>query len=72
VAWQVRRDGLEVAIELDASSYSPETAAAVRSAIRAAHPEVDQMIVSGLVGDIEVEPTSFASRGAQRSTVFMS
>jgi phenylacetate-coenzyme A ligase PaaK-like adenylate-forming protein len=59
VPWAVRRDGLEVVIEIDEHAYSPAVAAAVRSAVREAHPAVDTMIRSGLIGDIGVEAGAF-------------
>jgi phenylacetate-coenzyme A ligase PaaK-like adenylate-forming protein len=67
VAWGVRRNGLEVVIELERGAYSEEMAGAIRAAVRAAHPAVDQMIASGLVGEIGVEPAALAhSSGAKR------
>lgn len=66
VAWDVRRAGMEVVIEIESASYSAETAAQIRAAVRADHPDVDQMIRSGLVGDIGVEPRSFATAGTKR------
>jgi hypothetical protein len=66
VAWDVERVGLEVLIRLDSRGYSPTTANAVRAAIRDAHPSVDRMIRSGLVGDIQVEPVSFSRAAPKR------
>jgi phenylacetate-coenzyme A ligase PaaK-like adenylate-forming protein len=65
-AWSVRRSGLEVVIEIDRLSYSIATANAVRAEIRNSHPDVDTMIRSGLVGDIQVEPVSFTGATAKR------
>ncbi|HEY7023897.1 MAG TPA: hypothetical protein VH371_02920 [Candidatus Limnocylindrales bacterium] len=67
VAWAVRRDGLEVVIEIDERAYSPVVAAAVRRAVRSAHPAVDAMIGSGLIGDIGVEPRAFPDGSSKRS-----
>jgi hypothetical protein len=67
VAWSVRREGLEAVIEIDARAYSPALAQAVRRAVREAHPAVDAMIVSGLIGDLRVEPRAFATGSAKRS-----
>ena len=67
VAWSVRREGLEAIIEIDAQAYSPDLADAVRRAVREAHPEVEVMIASGLIGDLRVEPRAFATAGAKRS-----
>ena len=67
VAWSVRRDGLEAVIEIDARAHSPALAQAVRRAVREAHPAVDAMIVSGLIGDLRVEPRAFATGSAKRS-----
>ena len=61
VAWEMRRAGLGVVIDIDRRSYTPTIADDVRTAIRGAHPSVDQMIRSGLVGDIAVQPASFAA-----------
>jgi phenylacetate-coenzyme A ligase PaaK-like adenylate-forming protein len=69
VAWAVRRQGMEVVIEIDEVAFSASIAAAVRAAVREAHPAVDQMIRSGLVGDIAVEPRTFAGVPAKRSIV---
>ena len=66
VAWAVRRDGLEVVIEIDEHGYSPAVAAAVRSAVREAHPAVDKMIRSGLVGDIGVEARALPDGTSKR------
>lgn len=66
VAWSVRRDGLEAVIEIDERAYTPALADAVRHAVREAHPAVDAMIVSGLVGDLRVEPRVFAVGSAKR------
>ena len=55
-SWDVRRVGHEAVIEIEAAAYSDEVAEKVRAQVRAAHPAVDQMITSGLVGDIGVEP----------------
>ena len=67
VAWGIRRRGLEVVIELDEGAYSDELADVVRAAVRASHPATDQMIASGLVGDIGVEAAPLArSRVAKR------
>jgi len=67
VAWAVRRDGLEVVIEIDEPAFTPGVAAAVRRAVRDAHPAVDAMIRSGLIGDIGVEPRAFADGISKRS-----
>ena len=67
VAWSVRREGLEAVIEIDAHAWSPALAEAVRRAIREAHPAVDAMIVSGLIGDLRVEPRAFVTGSAKRS-----
>jgi phenylacetate-coenzyme A ligase PaaK-like adenylate-forming protein len=72
VAWSVRREGLEVVIELDERGYSAEIAAAVRRAVREAHPAVDVMIRSGLVGDIAVEPRVFPDGTAKRQITTVS
>jgi len=66
VAWSVRRVGMEVVIELDERGYSTEIADAVRRAVRNAHPPVDRMIRSGLVGDIAIEPRAFPDGTAKR------
>ncbi len=68
VAWDVRRAGMEVVIQIEAARYSAETAEQIRAAVRADHPAVDQMIRSGLVGDIGVEPRAFATAGTKRLT----
>jgi len=39
--------------------HGPRTA--VRAAVRRAHPAVDQLIRSGLVGDLRVEPGAIKS-----------
>jgi len=70
--WQLRREGLEVVIELDERGYSADLAARVRSAVVTAHPDVEQMIVSGLVGDIAVLPMTSPSNGVKRSTSLVS
>lgn len=67
VPWGVRRAGLEVVVELDAPAYSASVADAVRRAIREAHPAVDRMIRSGLVGDLRIEPVPFVDGTAKRS-----
>lgn len=67
VAWEIRRSGMEVVVGLDEVAYSVETADAVRAAIRAAHPSVDTMIRSGLVGDITVRPVSFTLARPKRT-----
>src|SRR5204863_7285020 len=54
VAWAVRRAGLEVVIEIDERAYTPAAATAIVRAVRDAHPAVDAMIRSGLIGDIAV------------------
>ena len=54
--WDVRRDGHQAVIEIEPAVYSDVVAQAIRSAVRAAHPAVDRMINSGLIGDIGVEP----------------
>ncbi len=67
VAWAVRRDGLEVVIEIDERAYSAGAAQAIRRAVREAHPQVDAMIRSGLIGDIEVEPRALPTGTGKRS-----
>ena len=67
VAWDVRRRGLEVVIGVDRNAFSPAQADAIRAAIRAAHPDVDQMIRSGLVVDIDVEPVPMDKLGPKRT-----
>ena len=67
VAWSVRREGLEAVIEIDAHAWSPALAEAVRRAVRDAHPAVDAMIASGLIGDLRVEPRAFVTGSAKRS-----
>ncbi len=69
VAWGVRRDGLEAVIEIDGGRYSVEIAREICAAVRAAHPAVDQMIVSGLVGDIRVEPADLANKSIAKRAV---
>ncbi len=63
IAWGVRRRGLEVVIEVDEGAYSHELVGAIRSAVRASHPAVDEMIANGLVGDIGVEPADLVQAG---------
>jgi hypothetical protein len=63
----VRRDGLEAVIELDRGAYTEAIAGSVSRAVRAAHPAVDRMITSGLVGDLRVEPREFGPGTAKRS-----
>ena len=71
-AWDVRREGLEVVVELEAAAWSGDAAHAIRGRIRDANPDVDQMIRNGLIGDIGVVPRSFVEiatkRGASRRT----
>jgi phenylacetate-coenzyme A ligase PaaK-like adenylate-forming protein len=67
VAWTVRRDGLEAVIEIDERAFTSETSGLVAAAVRAAHPAVDQMITSGLVGELRVEPREFAPGTSKRS-----
>jgi phenylacetate-coenzyme A ligase PaaK-like adenylate-forming protein len=67
VAWAVRRDGLEAVIELDRGAYTEAVARSVSRAVRAAHPAVDRMITSGLVGALRVEPRDFGPGTAKRS-----
>jgi hypothetical protein len=66
VPWNLRREGMEVVIELGARGYSETAAGAVRDAVRAAHPPVDRMIRSGLIGDLQVEPKHFPDGMAKR------
>jgi hypothetical protein len=67
--WSVERRGLEVVICLDEHTFNDEVAQRLRVCVRAAHPAVDAMIASGLVGDIAVEPRVFdaATSAAKRS-----
>lgn len=65
-AWDLRREGLEAVIEVERSAYSAEAAERIRTAIRAAHPAADQMIRSGLVGDIGVEPRKMGEAAVKR------
>lgn len=67
VAWSVRREGLEAVIELDERAWSPALASAVGHAVRDAHPAVDAMIVSGLIGELRVEPRAFTPANTKRS-----
>lgn len=71
VTWDVRRSGLEVVIEIEEASFAPPLADTIKAAVRAANPDVDQMISSGLIGDIRVEPRAFeqvmTKRGARRA-----
>ena len=68
VAWSVRRVGLEVVIDVDERAYTEAAASRIRAAVREAHPAVDRMIRSELVGDLRVQPRSFAA-GATKRTV---
>lgn len=69
VPWSIRRAGHEVVIEIDERTYSPSVAAVVRRAVRDAHPAVDAMITSGLIGDIAVEPRAFPDGASKRPIV---
>ena len=60
-------DEREAVIEIDAHAWSPALAEAVRRAVRDAHPAVDAMIASGLIGDLRVEPRAFVTGSAKRS-----
>jgi fumarate---(S)-2,3-diaminopropanoate ligase len=64
--WDVRRDGLEAVVEVEPAAYSADAAERIRYVIRAAHPAVDQMIRSGLVGDIGVEPQKVGAAAPKR------
>ena len=66
VTWSLRRDGYEAVVEIDARSYSPAVASEIGRAVRAAHPAVDAMIGSGLIGDIRVEPRAFPDTRSKR------
>lgn len=65
-AWDVRREGLEVVVELEAAAWSDGVAAAIRGRIRESNPDADQMIRSGLIGDIGVVPRSFVDVATKR------
>jgi fumarate---(S)-2,3-diaminopropanoate ligase len=69
VAWDMRRNGLEVVIVLDRGEHTDQLASRIRGAVRAAHPAVDQMIASGLVGDISVEPEDLAQMNLAKRRV---
>jgi phenylacetate-coenzyme A ligase PaaK-like adenylate-forming protein len=66
VPWSLRREGMEVVIDLAAEGYSEDVAARVKTAVRVAHPPVDRMIRSGLIGDLRVEPARFPEGTAKR------
>jgi phenylacetate-coenzyme A ligase PaaK-like adenylate-forming protein len=66
VPWSLRREGMEVIIELGVEGYSAAVANAVREAVRAAHPPVDRMVRSGLIGDLRVESKVFPEGTAKR------
>ena len=66
VAWDVRRSGLEVVIGIESVGYTDALAATLRLAVRRAHPAVDRMIASGLVGDIGVEPKALQGQPIKR------
>jgi hypothetical protein len=67
VAWTVRRSGLEVVIEVDERAYREPLALRIRAAVREAHPSVDKMIRSGLIGDLVVLPRAFPPSATKRT-----